>query len=191
VGLFDTLFGRRKLPATLADRLGQISSAEQAIRDELGYDPSGSAGIAVKSVSASSFEQVAGEVEKMLRLAGEDLGSRVRTERDGHGYLWMIVDDPDFTDVVAETQVAAQTLKEEGYGEQLLAGVFPFTPQRGASGPLYLIYGFKRGTFYAFCPQPGQQRDLAVELRVHAVLAHELPLEADLGFRYPMWGMPL
>lgn len=205
MGLLDALFGRRKLPSTRADRLGQIVSAEVAIRTDLNHEPTGQVGLAVKSVAASSFDRVAADVERMLTLAGHDLGSEISTVRDEHGYVWLIATDPDFPDLVAEAQVAAETLKEEGYGEQLLACVFPFRPavadptglggRSGGPGAtdelLYVMYAFKRGTFYAFAPRAGQKRDLALELRVHAVLERELPLEADLAFRYPMWGIPL
>lgn len=55
----------------------------------------------------------------------------------------------------------------------------------------YLVYLYKRGTFYPFCPAGGEQRDNELELRLRGVLEGELPVEADLARWFPLWGLPL
>lgn len=55
----------------------------------------------------------------------------------------------------------------------------------------YLVYLYKRGTFYPFCPAGGEQRDNELELRLRGVLEGELAVEADLARWFPLWGLPL
>jgi hypothetical protein len=46
---------------------------------------------------------------------------------------------------------------------------------------VYWIYGFKRGAFWPFVPNPdGKTRDNARELELKAKLEGELPVEQDL-----------
>ena len=48
------------------------------------------------------------------------------------------------------------TLEDHGYGPQLLCSVFAFHPASTAGGhggdDVYLVYLYKRGTFYPFVP---------------------------------------
>ena len=189
MGLLDAFLGRKKLPRSETSKLGAISTAELTIRTELDAEPTGQVGLVVSSVAASRFVEVRDEVTKMLELAGKDLGSAIDVSEDRYRYTWMVVSDPDFPDLVAAAQVASQTIVEAGFRDQLLCSVFPFRTSPGAV--FHLVYAFKRGSFYAFAPRTGQDRDLALELRIHAVLDRELPLERELEYRYPLWGIPL
>ena len=56
---------------------------------------------------------------------------------------------------------------------------------------LYLIYLAKRGTFYPFAPTGKEKRDIEAELRMKAVLGHDLPLEQDLENWFPLWDLPV
>lgn len=188
MGLLDALFGRRKLPPSTTEKLGAIAGAELTVRSELGVEPTGEAGLAVRPVAASMFERAREQLEGMVRAAGESLGSRTELRPDEFGFVWVLVADEDFPDLVATAQVAAQAITEEGFRDQLLCAVFSFADPSGA--PLHMVYAFKRGTFYAFAPRPGQRRDVALEIRAHSLLQGELPLEKDMGFRYPLWGLP-
>lgn len=189
MGLFSTLFGRKKLPPSTSERLGAIASAELTIRTALEAEPTGEVGLAIRPLAASEFARVRGDVEQMLQIAGRDLGSTTELVPDEFGFLWVVVRDEDFPDLVAALQTAAQMISEEGYRDRMLCAVFPFRDARAE--PLHLVYTFKRGSFYAFAPRLRQQRDLGLELRVHSVLEAELPLEKDLEYRYPLWGIPL
>ena len=61
-----------------------------------------------------------------------------------------------------------------------------------AREPLYVIYNFKRGTFYPFVPAGGdQQRDNERELVLKAQLSGELPIEPELSRWFPLWGIPI
>jgi hypothetical protein len=188
VGLLDAVFGRSKLPVSKTALLGAVAGADLTVRTELGMEPQARAALAVRAVAASEFERVKSDLEKMLSLAGQDLGSKTSVVTDEYGFVWIVVEDKDFPDVVAAVQIASEVVSEEGFRDQLLCAVFPFADERQA--PLHLVYAFKRGSFYAFAPRGERQRDVALELRAHALLSHELPLEREMEYRYPLWGLP-
>ena len=76
------------------------------------------------------------------------------------------------------------------YG-QLLAALFAFEG-RAADRTEYLVYGFKRGTFWPFVPSgKGQERDNAEEMRLKNELEGELPIEPELERWFPLWGIPV
>ena len=66
-----------------------------------------------------------------------------------------MLEDPDFEDLVVSLNTISSELQGGGYGDRLLACVFAFEED---GRPLYLIYNFKRGTFYPFVPTPGRSR---------------------------------
>jgi hypothetical protein len=67
--------------------------------------------------------------------------------------------------------------------------VFAFT---GREHPVYLVYGYKRGTFWPFVPTgEDQERDNAEELRLKSELEGELPIEPDLTRWLALFDAPL
>jgi hypothetical protein len=56
---------------------------------------------------------------------------------------------------------------------------------------MYLVYLYKRGTFYPFVPTSGEHRDNEMELRLQTELADDLAMEKDLDRWFPIWKLPL
>ena len=109
---------------------------------------------------------------------------------DDFGYRWMILSDPDFEDLVVGINAVSTALEAGGYGDRILAAVFPFRDEAGK--PVYWIYNYKRGSFYPFVPAQGaQQRDSERELRLKAQIGAELPVEAQLERWFPLWDIPI
>jgi AMMECR1 domain-containing protein len=102
----------------------------------------------------------------------------VSRKEDEFGYEWIVVEDPDFEDLIATVHLVGSELKERGFGPQLLAAVFRF---EGGKHPVYFVYGYKRGAFWPFVPTGEDKgRDNAAELELKAKLEQELPIEQDL-----------
>ena len=119
----------------------------------------------------------------------EDTGTAVESSADEYGYRWLIFRDPDFEDLVVALNTISTQLQESGYGDRLLAAVFPFE-DKGQT--VYFIYNFKRGAYYPFIPAPGDQaRDSERELRLKAQVGAELPFEEDITRWFPLWEIPL
>jgi len=131
------------------------------------------------------------ELKQLVSLAAKDTGSRVSHVEDQYRFNWFVLEDSDFEDLVTLLHLVAQTLEEKGYGQQILSAVFRFELRTGSKGRFYLIYNYKRGSFYPFLPVGSRQRDSAGELRVGSIMGKELPVETDVGRWYPVWDCPV
>jgi hypothetical protein len=186
----DALFGRTKLVRSKLEDLFALPTAYISLKAKLGIQSSGKAGLCFKPVTSSSFSGAEQEVRDLLYLSAKETQTKVKVERDEYGFRWVVLEDPDLEDLVAIIHMASQTLREQGFGEQLLAAVFAFQDQEGR--PIYWIYSYKRGKFYPFVPSgQGRDRDNATELHLRSVMERELPIEGDLEKWYPLWGIPL
>jgi hypothetical protein len=127
------------------------------------------------------------------RASGGPLGPLTQNE-DSYGYRWLLLDDPDPEDLVTRVHLVNSTLSDNGWGPQLLCSVFGVKPAADAgpdAHPFFLVYLFKRGTFYPFAPTGKDQRDTEFELRIRGVLGSDLPVEADLSRWFPLWDLPV
>jgi PspA associated protein B len=189
VGLGDVLFGRKKLKGANLEKLFALSTAAIALETETSLKPAGVAAVVFKPLSAGDFMRAESELGELLGLAAQQSGSQVRRRSDGLGYEWLVIRDRDFEDLVTTTHLISSELSDRGFGGQLLAAMFAF---RDRDRPVYLIYGYKPGTFWPFVPSgKDQERDNAEELRLKNVLEGELPMEPDLTRWLGLFNAPL
>jgi hypothetical protein len=189
VGLGDVLFGRQKLKGADLDKLFALSTAAISLETETNLKPAGVAAVVFKPLSAGDFMRAESELDELLGVAAQESGSRVRRRSDSFGFQWLVIHDRDFEDLVTTTHLVSSELSDRGFGGQLLAALFAF---RDRERPVYLIYGYKRGTFWPFVPAgEGQERDNAEELRLKNVLEGELPIEPDLTRWLGLFEAPL
>jgi hypothetical protein len=187
----DSILGRTKPKRANLDALFAVPSASITLEASLGLTSAGSAAVCFKPASAYDFASTRNEIDELLTLSAKDTGSEISQQEDSYGYHWIIVRDPDLDDLVNAAHMVNSSLAERGFDHQLLATVFAF---RGAGGEVvYLVYLFKRGTFYPFVPAPGggERRDNQKELQLQSALGNEVPLEADLTRWFPIWGAPI
>jgi len=187
MGFLDSILGKTRLPEAKTERLFAISTAAVTLEASLGYRPDGSAGVCIKPLESSRYEAARAEIEDLLRLSFRETGTEYAIQKDEYSYIWVVLKDPDFDDLVTNVQMVCQILIEQGFGTQLLAAVYKF---RG-DDLLYWIYNFKLGSYYPFVPGTGQQRNTSREFRLRSLMEKELPLEKDESRWYPMWGLPL
>jgi hypothetical protein len=189
VGLGDVLFGRKKLKSANLDKLFALSTAAISLETECNLKPAGVAAVVFKPLSAGEFTRAENEIDELLGVAARDSGSQVRRRSDSFGYEWLVIRDEHFEDLVTTTHLISSELEARGFGGQLLAAVFAFA---GGEHPVYLIYGYKRGTFWPFVPTgEDQERDNAEELRLKSELEGELPIEPDLTRWLALFDAPL
>jgi hypothetical protein len=55
----------------------------------------------------------------------------------------------------------------------------------------YLVYLFKRGTFYPFVPAGPEKRNTEEELRLRSLVADDVKIEPDLDRWFPLWDLPV
>lgn len=190
MSVWDTLLGRTRLKKPNLDALFALPSAAVTLQAEAGLRPSGEGAVCFKPVTGQSFEALSRELEQLLQLDTRESGSRLRALDDEYGYRWIVLADPKLETLVTGIHLVNSTLEEHGFGPQLLCSIFGFSPAEGA-GTVYLVYLYKRGTFYPFAPRTGEQRDSELEMRLRGIIRSDLPIEEDLTRWFPMWGIPL
>lgn len=179
MGLFDVLFGRKRLRGASLDKLFALSTAEITLHAELGLRSAGVAAVVFKPLSAGEFARAETEIDELLSMTAQSSGSEVRRRSDSYGFQWIVIRDKDFDDLVHSVHIVASELQARGFGGQLLAATFVFTD---GERERQLIYGFKRGAFWPFVPTgEGQERDNPEEMRLKNELEGELPIEQDLS----------
>ena len=188
MGLRDVLTGRRGLKKAKREALFALPSAAVTMEVELGLKPAGVAAVVFKPLSAGEFVRAENELQELLDVAARESSSRLERRSDDYGYEWLIVRDDQFEDLVTTVHLIASELAERGFSEQLLAAVFRF---EGGKGPLYWIYGYKRGAFWPFVPTGERDRDNAEELELKAKLEKELPIEPDISMWFALFGLPI
>ncbi len=187
MGFLDSLLGKTKLPEAKTDKLFAISTAAVTMEANLGLKSDGAAGVCIKPMEHSMYEAAKSEIDDLLKISFKDTGTEHHIQKDEYNYVWVVLKDKDFDDLVTNIQMVSQILMEQGFGTQLLAAVYRF---KGESA-VYWIYSFKLGSYYPFAAKSGQQRDTSLEFRLKSVMGTELPIEKDESKWYPMWGMPI
>jgi PspAB-like protein len=190
MGFLDALLGKRKVKGPAPDRLFAISTAYVGLDAQQGIKTRGAAGIVFQPLATGDFRQIVEDMQEVLSGTGSEMGSSVETKDDEFGYRWMIVRDPDIEDLAVAVNAVSDALAVGGYNDRVLAAVFPFEDADRRS--VYLIYNYKRGTWYPFVPAPGdKQRNTERELQIKAATGPELPFEPELERWFPLWGIPI
>ncbi|MGO9457503.1 MAG: PspA-associated protein PspAB [Acidimicrobiales bacterium] len=217
MGLFDALLGRTKPVRPNLDALFALPSAAVTLQTAAGLVVAPRAGVCWKPPAGRPAEDVRREIAELLSIPDDDAATpqtptpqdvgtgdvgtgdggganQLTQAEDSYGYRWLLLEDPEVDDLVTRVHLINSTLSDNGWGPQLLCSVFGLTPTADAdpdTKALFLIYLFKRGTFYPFAPDGPEHRDSELELRIRAVLGADLPVEADLTRWFPLWDMPL
>ena len=150
-------------------------------------ESTGKAAISFRPVESSFFTNLDSELRELMRISARSTGTNYHIRDDNYGYRWIVLDDPQFEDLVSIVHTVGETIADHGFGPQLLAAVFSF---REGSREVFWIYNYKRGKFYPFVPEGSQSRDTAAELRMRTAMERELPIERELEQWYGLWGIP-
>ncbi|HVC15033.1 MAG TPA: hypothetical protein VND62_09265 [Acidimicrobiales bacterium] len=207
----DALFGLPSAAVTLQTSAGLVLSgragvcwmppAGQSAADvqrqisellDIPDDPAAEGQATAEGVAATPAHD-AGAMLPAAAPTGAKAGLLTQAE-DAFGYRWLLLDDGDVEDLVNRVHLVNSLLAENGWGPQLLCSVFGVVPGPDADSsakPFFLVYLFKRGTFYPFAPDGKEHRDNELELRVRSLLGSDLPVETDLSRWFPLWDLPV
>lgn len=186
--LVDSMLGRNIGPAPAISRpLFAISNALLEQEARLDVQATGFAALAFRNVESSMFGRLEKEIEELVQIGAAATGTQIELKRDQYNYLWLLMYDEEFEDLVATMHLASSMLEEHDFGRTLLAAAFQFT---GPDGMFFWLYNFKRGLFYPFAPRPNRARDQTLEMRLKSLMATYLPLENDPARWYPLWDIP-
>ncbi|MGH9172205.1 MAG: PspA-associated protein PspAB [Acidimicrobiales bacterium] len=207
MGILDVILGRTKPAGAKLDDLFGLPGALITLEASENLVATNSAGVCYKPMAGQPFVKTEEEMRQLLGLAGtdgDDPSGSMRYEGDKYGYQWTVISSSDFQTLVTQVHLVNTTIEGEGYGAQLLCSVFGFhagpdgsegAPGSGSGnygGSTYLVYLYKRGTFYPFVPLGGRERrDSQTELTLEAVLKHDLKIEPDKERWMPLWSLPV
>lgn len=185
MGFLNALLGKSKLPKSKTEKLFAMSTAYVTLNTNLNLRSEG-AGICFKPLEASRFKNAELEINLLLQQSCKETNTLFKMHKDSYGYLWVILHDNDFEDLVTTLYLVSETLKEHDFGEQLLCAVFKF---KGES-KVFWIYNFKQASYYPFVPE-GKNRNSSYEFRMRSIMDRELPIEKDVARWYPLWDIPV
>jgi hypothetical protein len=216
MGLLNTLLGRTKPVESNLDALFALPSASITLQSAAGMSCSGHAGVCFKPPSGQGFEDMQAEVVKLLGMDGT---TGLRKAEDSYGYHWLVVESADIEELVTQIHLVNSSLADAGWGPQLLCSVFGLAdlhddsgdgvaggvledpsdpmpeptagPGRVLPSTAFLVYLFKRGTFYPFVPDGHEHRDTQQELKLKSLVAGDLTVETDLDRWFPLWDLPV
>ncbi len=211
MGLFSSIMGKTKPVQANLDALFALPSASITLQSAAGMSCSGHAGVCFKPPTGQGFEEMQAEVVSLLSMDGT---GGLHQEKDSFGYQWLVVEDTDIEQLVTRIHLVNSSLSDSGWGPQLLCSVFgladlPSDAGTGTdaesaalvettAGPgnllpstAYLVYLFKRGTFYPFVPEGHERRDTEQELKLKSLVSDDLTVEADLDRWFPLWDLPV
>ncbi len=186
MGLWDVLRGHSRPREANLDALFALPSAALTLEVSLGMTPTGSGAVcfrAAEGMAAASSQREAAD------LVAVDGGPQTESRVDAYGYTWLTVrtDPPDTGSLVTDLHAINSALEVQGLGPGLLCSTVGFDAPTGAS--VFLVYLYKQGTFYPFCPTGPKTRDPLLERQVRDTVATDLPLEEDTSRWMPIWGI--
>ncbi len=184
MGLFDSLFGRTKIPPGKTDALFALSTASLDIEVKLDSPYGQHAAIVLRAVDNSSYDAINKEINDLLAIGGKDFKAKVHAKDDSMGFHWLMFDGPDLEDAVNGLHMTADLIKQAGFADSLLAAMFRF-------GDWYLVYSYRRASFYPFVPTGHSTRNNSREFRIRQTLVDALPMEKDPERWYPLWDPPI
>ena len=197
MGFLDALLGRSKPVQANLDHLFGLPAARITLEACEALQPTGQAGVCFKPATGQGLDAAEAELRSLLQLDdpidGESVtNTELADKADEFGYRWIVLTSTDFDTLVTRVHLVNSTLEDHGYGPQLLCSVFGFVDAKHpGTATTFLVYLFKRGTFYPFVPTGNERRDNEVEMRLKNELADDLSVEKDLDRWFPIWSLPV
>ena len=195
MGFWDAIAGRSKPKAPNLDALFLVPSAAITLQTTIGLTPTGDGSVCYRASGGAGFSSTEREAVSLLEADPE--APHVRLSTDGFGFSWLEIDrEPgaDIAGLCTGLHGVNTGLESHGFGPSLLCTVITFEGDGRHAG---LVYLYKQGTFYPFCPvgDPGsahreQRRDNLLEIQIRDALAGELPVEGQMSRWLALWGAP-
>lgn len=161
-----------------------LSRVSLAVETNMGYEACKVGGLAFSDIDDQEFDKALDEVKGVIR-SSDDTQDAELDIKDIHGTQWIVVNDEDIESLVANLQFGASAMESVEYSSRLLAAVLPF--KNDNDDYIYVIYSFRRGSFYPFAPKSLDERDSKIERRLSTILEDEIDVEDDRSYWYPLW----
>jgi hypothetical protein len=187
MGLWDALRGQSRPRRANLDALFGLPSAALTLEVSMGLHPTGVGSVCFRAAEGQAATATQREATALLDLDG---GPATESRVDEYGYTWLTVRaaPEDTASLVTDLHAINSALETQGFGPGLLCSVVGFVDDAGAR--VHVVYLYKQGTFYPFCPTGARSRDTLRERQVRDALGADLPIEQDTARWMPIWGIP-
>ena len=186
MGLWDALRGQSRPRAAKLDQLFALPSAALTLEAAMGLRPSGVGSVCFR---AAEGQAAVATQQEAAALVAADGGPTTESRVDEYGYTWLTVRGApeDTAGLVTDLHAVNSALEAQGFGPGLLCSTVGFRSETGQ--PTFVVYLYKQGTFYPFCPTGPTSRDSLVERQVRDAIGADLPIEEDTSRWMPIWGL--
>ncbi|MCW2848401.1 MAG: hypothetical protein JWR90_2375 [Marmoricola sp.] len=185
--LWDALRGQSRPKAAKLDQLFALPSAALTLEASMGLRPTGSGSVCFR---AAEGQAAVATQQEASALVAADGGPVTESRVDEYGFTWLTVRTApeDTSSLVTDLHAVNSALEAQGFGSGLLCSILGFTSSTVPHA--YLVYLYKQGTFYPFCPLESGKRDTLTERQIRDIVSSDLPIEADHSRWMPIWGIP-
>ncbi|MCW2820704.1 MAG: hypothetical protein JWR64_499 [Marmoricola sp.] len=186
MGLWDALRGQTRPRQANLDALFGLPSAALTLEAALGLHPTGVGAVCFRAAEGAASAATQREATTLVDLDG---GPTTESRVDEYGYTWLTLRSApeDVSALVTELHAVNSALEAQGFGTGLLCSTLGFRDDPGTRA--YLVYLYKQGTFYPFCPTGPGQRDTLRERQLRDAIGADLPVEQDTSRWMPIWGL--
>ena len=206
MGFWDAIRGQTRPKAARLDALFAVPSAAMSLEAGLGLQPTGVGSVCFRAAEGNAGTLTQADAAALVSVDG---GPRTTSRVDEYGYTWLTVHagpadavglpattggggpsaaPVDTAGLVTSLHAVNSALEAQGFGPGLLCSTVGFVDAGGARS--FLVYLYKQGTFYPFCPTGPTSRDPMRERVLRDTVAGDLPIEPDTGRWMPLWGLP-
>ena len=187
MGFWDALRGQSRPRRANLDALFALPSAALSLEASLGLHPMGVGSVCFRAAEGRAAADTQQEAAALVAVDG---GPPTESRVDEYGYTWLTVraDPGNPASLVTDLHAVNSALEVQGFGPGLLCSVVGFVDD--AQTRAYVVYLYKQGTFYPFCPTGDRSRDTLRERQLRDLLGADLPLEQDTSRWMPIWGIP-
>ncbi len=186
MGLWDALRGQSKPRKANLDALFAVPSAALTLEASMGLRPTGVGSVCFRAAEGQASAATQREASALVSVDG---GPATESRIDEYGFTWLTVRaaPEDTSSLVTDLHAVNSALELQGFGTGLLCSTIGFTDDAGS--PAYIVYLYKQGTFYPFCPTGPSRRDPLRERQIRDVVAADVPIEPELSRWMPIWGI--
>jgi hypothetical protein len=187
MGLWDVLRGQSRPRKANLDALFSLPSAALSLEAAMDLHPTGIGSVCFRAAEGHAATVTQQEAADLVAVDG---GPKTESRVDEYGYTWLTVrtDPPDTGALVTDLHAVNSALEVQGFGTGLLCSTVGFRTEKG--GTAYVVYLYKQGTFYPFCPSGPNTRDTLAERQIRDAVGQDLPIEEDTSRWMPIWGIP-
>ncbi len=186
MGFWDALRGQSRPKAANLDALFALPSAALSLEVSMGLHATGAGSVCFRAAEGGASAATQREAASLVSVDG---GPTTESRVDEYGYTWLTVraDPGDTGTLVTDLHAVNSALEAQGFGSGLLCSTVSFTDDAGARA--FVVYLYKQGTFYPFCPTGPSSRDELRERQIRDVVASDLGIEPETSRWMPLWGL--